>query len=182
MDLRRRGGQRGDPKYWNMYKELRDHHLEIARRIVLGENNRQIARALGLKEVAVSIFRNSPLGVAVINALHEQRTNATMDIIRQVQEVAPAAISLLREVVEHRPGDEREEGGIEEPSIGEQIRAASKIVEANLQAAKIQQGGNGSVFDANDITNIKKRALSAGANIEDADFKEVEDENRGESA
>jgi len=74
-------------------------HKEIARRLAMGQQNRTIAEDLGVTEVMVSYTKNSPIVADQINEFHAIRDAEAVDIIKEVQEFAPKALDLLKQVI-----------------------------------------------------------------------------------
>jgi hypothetical protein len=94
-----RGAKEGRPRIWNIDR-IWDIHHEIARRIVLGQDNVSIARDLGVTTTTVSNVRNSPVIKEKITVMQCARDASTVDISRQIQEFAPEALKLLKSVIE----------------------------------------------------------------------------------
>lgn len=135
-----------------------DMHHEIARRIVLGQKNVQIANALGVSPTLVSNVRNSPVVKEKIELLRGARDAETVDIAKQIQELAPHALSLLEDLIKS--------GDVDGEKIPARLRAhhAEKLLDrAGHGAPKIIQGqllhGH---FTKQDIDEIKERAQRLG--------------------
>lgn len=167
----------GAPKKCFVVTEMWDRHHEIARRIVLGANNIEIANALNVTPTLVSNVRNSPVVQEKIKLLSGARDAETVDIAAQIAKIAPKALTLLGAMIEGKVGEEK---------IPAKLRAhhAEKMLDrAGHGAPKIIQGkvlhGH---FTAEDLDEIKDRAarlgVANGSVVEDA---EIIDEALGEA-
>ena len=136
-------------------KVLWEKHHEIARQVVLGRTNVDIANSIGCTPQTVSNVRNSPLAKAKIDSLNESRDEETVSIAKRIEEFAPVALELLEEIVS---------GNIPEASIALRAKVAS---------SHLGRAGYGEVHKAHilsqhlsreDIERIKMRAVSAAQN------------------
>lgn len=96
-DLRRvdRGGKKG-----HQISQMWDKHHEIARLIVLGMNNQEVAAKVNCTPQTVSNVRNSPVVQDKLAILHAVRDVATGDLAHEIAEMAPMALKRIREVLE----------------------------------------------------------------------------------
>lgn len=96
-DLRRvdKGGRKGQ-----QIAQMWDNHHEIARLIVLGMNNQEIAKKMNCTPQTVSNVRNSPVVQDKLAILHAVRDVATGDLAHEIAEMAPMALKRIREVLE----------------------------------------------------------------------------------
>ena len=69
-----------------------DNHHEIARLLVLGLNNAEIAERMGCTPQTVSNVRNSPVVQDKLAILHAVRDVATGDLASEIAEMAPMAL------------------------------------------------------------------------------------------
>ena len=67
--------------------EMWDVHHEIARRLVLGQKNVQIAEDLGISAVMVSNVRNSPIVQEHTAIMRGARDADTVDLSREIKEM-----------------------------------------------------------------------------------------------
>ena len=74
-------------------------HDEIARRILLGQKNTIIAEALSCSTATVSNVRNSPIIQDKLALMRGARDAYTVDIARDIQEFAPEALKVLKDIV-----------------------------------------------------------------------------------
>lgn len=163
----------GAPKKCYVVKEMWDMHHEIARRVVLGQKNTAIANALGVSITLVSNVKNSPVVMEKIDLLRGTRDIETVDIAKQIQDIAPAALDLLKEIISS--------GKVDEEVIPGRLRAhhAEKMLDrAGFGAPRIIQGkvlhGH---FTSDDIKEIKERAhtlgIANGTVVEDEDIEDA---------
>lgn len=141
--------------------EMWDVHHEIARRVVLGQKNVAIAEALNLSPQMVCNVKNSPIVQDHIAIMKGARDAETIDLAEEIKEVAPNALSLLRDVID---------GDIEAPPVV-RVNAAKDIMDRAGYGApkKLFMESISTHLTADDIINIKQRALEAGV------LKEVPD-------
>jgi len=94
-DQRKVNGQRKGHRIAEMWES----HHEIARMIVLGHKNVDIADELGVSAQMVSNVRNSPVVQEKVALLRAVRDGACIDLAKEVAEMAPMAVKLLREAL-----------------------------------------------------------------------------------
>lgn len=71
---------------------IRPRHNEIARRLVCGQKQIDIARQMGLDDGRLSIIVNSPLFKVVLAKLSKLRDEQAVDIQEELRELAPIAL------------------------------------------------------------------------------------------
>jgi len=71
---------------------IRPYHREIARRLVLGETQREICEALGMSDSRMSIIVNSPLFKLELSRLEKERDQGVSDVTTQLKHLAPIAL------------------------------------------------------------------------------------------
>ena len=96
-DLRR--SPDGNKKGYQMAK-MWDNHHEIARLLVLGLNNQDIAERVGCTPQTVSNVRDSPVVQDKLAILHAVRDVATGDLASEIAAMAPMALKRIKEVLE----------------------------------------------------------------------------------
>ncbi len=152
-------------------------HKEIARLIALGKKNTEVAAEVGCTPQTVSNVRNNPIVKAIIDTLSNGRDHAVTQIISEVQDVAPAAIALMKKAIANDYGEgtqakKDDKTGAElsgKPSVDAQLRAAATIVDKSLIAAGKANGNilinkgtivnDNRTMDNTHIDSIKKKAL-----------------------
>jgi len=147
-----------------------ERHHEIARLIILGYKNEEIAERLGISPVTVSYTRNSRVVQDKLSVMTGARDADTVDLSREIKLKAPKALAILEKIIDGEAG-----------TIGELASPAlrAKTAENWIDRAgyAVQRGGvqlhAHAHFDAQDIIEIKKRALDSGIVI-DAEEIEIE--------
>jgi hypothetical protein len=144
-------------KKWTVSK-IWDVHQEVVRRLVLGQKNTEIAKALDISEVQVSNIRNSPVIQDKLAIMQASRDAATVDIARQIQEFAPIALKKLMDIID-----------------GTEKNASIPLI-AKTAESWLDRAGHGPVkkfegavahFSREDIEEIKRRSRGT---IIDAEF------------
>jgi len=79
-------------------KKLHFRHHEIARLLLLGFGNKQIAGMLGVTPQHVSDMRKDPLMQRRMAVLTDRRDASALDVEKRLQEEAPASLDTLLEV------------------------------------------------------------------------------------
>lgn len=109
----------GQKKRGFQVAEMWESHHEIARRIILGEKNVDIARIMNISEQQVSNVRNSPVVMDKLAIMSAARDAATVDLAKEILELAPIAIRRVKEALE--------KGTVK----GKELSAAGILKEAN---------------------------------------------------
>ena len=108
----------GKRKGWQI-SEMWDQHHEIARLLVLGMKGPEIAEKVGVSAQTVSNVRNSPVVQEKLAILHAARDAGTIDLAREIADLAPMALKRVKEVLET--------GKV----LGKEANAATILKEAN---------------------------------------------------
>lgn len=139
-------------KMWDAYQE-------IARRIVLGQKNVEIANDMGVTAVMVSYVRNSPIVQEQITKLHGEANRETTSIAQRIKSMAPQALSLLEDLIV--------KGKVDNETIPVKIRAQhaeSLLDRAGYAPPKeIRSMNLHGHFTPEDIEKIKARAVNAAS-------------------
>jgi hypothetical protein len=77
---------------------IRPRHEEIARRLVMGQSQSDIARHLGINIGRLSIIVNSPLFKIVLARLSKLRDESVTDLQEELKELAPIALNEVAKV------------------------------------------------------------------------------------
>ena len=144
---------------------LWEKHREIARQVVLGKTNIDIADAVGCTPQTVSNVRNSPLAQAEMERLGGMRDDDVVDMSQRIKDFAPVALELLEQIISGR------------------IPSASIALRAKVAAGHLGRAGYGEVhkvqalhahLSAEDIRNIKHRVMEAavGAGVIEVEREE----------
>jgi transcriptional regulator with XRE-family HTH domain len=79
--------------------ELWDSHREINRRLVMGQSQKDIAKAMGISEAKVSYTKNSAVSSDNLNSLRDARDQKAIDVATQIKELAPEALDVLTDLM-----------------------------------------------------------------------------------
>lgn len=159
----RRFKQRVTPRKTHQVAKIWELHDEIARRILLGQKNVVIADALGCTPTTVSNVRNSEVIQDKLAIMKGARDASTVDIARDIQEFAPTALKVLKDIVEGR-------------GIGANASPALRAKEAGHF---LDRAGHGAVrreerisahLTAQDIQEIKERAFGGNSPVIEAEY------------
>ena len=141
-------------------------HDEITRRILLGQKNTTIAESLQCSTATVSNVRNSPIIQDKLSIMRGARDAYTVDIARDIQEFAPTALNLLKEIVSGT-------------GVGMNASPALRAKEAN---GWLDRAGFGAIrreqhlhahLTSEEIEAIKARAFGPNSPVVDAEYKEI---------
>jgi len=136
-----------------------DIHHEISRLILLGLKNTEIAQRLGVSDAMVSYTRNSQVVKDKIEIMQGARDAETLDVMAEIKKKLPAVLKLLSDVVDGTPGTI---GELSSPSL--RVSTAEKWL--NRAGFPEQKPGVSmhlhGHFNAQDIEDIKKRAMESG--------------------
>jgi len=165
-DQRKNNGE--GRRHW-VASEMWDLHHEITRRLVIGQKNVDIARALSITPQTVSNVKNSPIVQEHMSIMRGVRDADTIDLAKEIKEIAPVALELLKDIIK---GD----------NDGAQASINLRAKEANGMLARVGHGiphriQSESVslhLTSEDISDIKQRAITNGTIVE------AEIENRGD--
>jgi hypothetical protein len=152
-DLRRAPEGEG-PKHW-VVSEMWELHHEIVRLLVLGLKNTEIAAKLGCSTQTVSNVRNSPVAQEQITIMRGARDADTVDLAKEIIEIAPVAMNLLKDII-------RGENDGVNASIGLRAKEANgMLARAGFGVPQRVQSESVNVhLTSADIANIKDRARS----------------------
>ena len=128
-------------------------HHEIARRLVLGQKNIDIARDLGVTPMMVSNVRNSPVVKEQMGFLSAKKDQITMKISEQIAEALPKCVEFLTD-------------SVNDPHVGGALRSRNAF---GLLAAggygpskNVNIKGVHQILTAADINDIRKEAEQIG--------------------
>jgi transcriptional regulator with XRE-family HTH domain len=149
-------------KNWQV-GQLWDLHHEVIRMLLLGMKQTDIAAKLNITDCQVSKIKNSQVVQDRLSLMRASRDVQTIDISRDILEVAPRALKLLKNIVEN-------EGEGRQATIGLRSKVAESLLDrAGFGAVKKLQSENVHTFyDANEIERIKQRAMLASGEVEEA--------------
>jgi hypothetical protein len=160
LDRRRRMPDK--PKKSFEATQMWDIYQEIARRIVVGQKNVEIANDLGVSSAMVSYVRNSPIVQEKISGLQERADIEATNIAGRIKAIAPDALNLLEQIIK--------DGKVDNEKIPAAIRA--KHAENLLDRAghsppkEIRSLNLHGHFTLEEVEAMKQRALSKASNRE----------------
>ena len=169
MDKRRRVPNQ--PKKSFEPTHMWDRYQEIARRIMLGQKNVQIANDMDLAAETISYVRNSDIVKAQLKKLQARADESTVDISTRIKAMAPAALQVLEDLIN---------GKVDDETVPARVRAlhAEKLLDRAGHAApkEVRNLNLHGHYTAEDIQRIKERATNAAASskliVEDPDIEE----------
>lgn len=82
-------------------KQIWDTHHEILRLLLLGWKSVDIAQHLGMDPVTISIVKNSSVVKQQLRIMQDARDMETIDVAKQIRDLAPRAVEYLEEVLEN---------------------------------------------------------------------------------
>ena len=137
-------------------------HHEIVRRLLLGQKNCDIARALNVSEATVSYTRNSQVVKDKLAIMRGARDAETVDLAKRIRDGAPKALKLLEDAIDGAVKDI--EGNVVQVSVTARLKEANSWVDrAGYGAVKTFRGVHlVAHFTGEEIEKIKERAREAG--------------------
>lgn len=147
-------------KQWQV-GQLWDLHHEVIRMLLLGMKQCDIAERLGITDCQVSKIKNSQIVQDRLSLMRAARDVQTVDISRDILDVAPRALKLLKNIVNNE-----DEG--RQANIGLRTKVAESLLDrAGFGAVKKMQSESSHTFyNADEIARIKQRALM---NVQEAE-------------
>lgn len=149
--------------------EMSELHHEITRRLLMGQKSVEIAEQLGCHKQTVSNVKNSKVVQDKLAVMRGARDANSVDVAREIQEIAPKALENLRQIIEDETG---------EVPLHMKAKESNNLLDRAGYGAK-QQNEHRHIhahLDKQQIDEIKKRAAETGvlANQEsiDVDFNE----------
>lgn len=135
--------------------ELTDLHHEICRRVLVGEKNVEIARALKCTPQTVSNVRNSPIVKYRLRKMQEERDAKAIDLSAEVNARALRAFEIIDEAL-YAENDE--------VPLSMRLKEANNLLDRKERIDGIGQRSFHvhAHLTADDIEELKKRALEVG--------------------
>ncbi len=150
LDLRRQKDP-GQARHWNV-TEMWDIHHEIARMLLIGWKNVDIAKKLDVSATMVSEVRNSPVVQEKLALMHRARDADAIDVAKEIKDFAPVALNILKDVTEAT-------GEFDGASPGLRAKTAESMLDRAGHGAVQKSMGLVGHLTAEDIEAIKKRAF-----------------------
>ena len=143
----------GKKKGWQV-AEMWDSHHEMARRILLGQNNGTISEALGCTAQQVSNVRNSPVVKEKLEIMRVARDAGCIDLAKEITSLAPIALQRVREALETGKVLDKE------VSAGQLLRESNNLLDREIgrPVQRVDSRNLHGHFTLEDIEKIKVRA------------------------
>jgi len=148
------GRVRGEGKNSFVIAQMWENHHEIARRLLLGQKNVEVAAALNCSAQIVSDVKNSPVVKEKLALMRAARDAGTINLAREIADLAPIALQRIKEAIETGVVLDKEvsAAGILKEANGlldrDQGRAVQRVDTRNLHGH----------FTMEDIERIKEKA------------------------
>lgn len=130
-------------------KQMWERHHQIARLLVLGWSNKQVASHLSITPQTVSNARNNPEVKRQIDLLSARADNSVVDVSKRIQDLAPRALGVMEEVMD-------------DAEFSTKRLAAKDILEMAGYKAVSRLTIATARLSAEDIEDIKARAAAMG--------------------
>ena len=92
----------------NAIKHLTDRHRAMARSLVLGERQCDVAKAFGISQTRLSDIARSPVFIGFMQALSREREVETLDILEEVRKGACKGLDILLRTLEEGTDEYKE--------------------------------------------------------------------------
>ena len=155
----------GVRKVWQV-STIWELHEEITRRILLGQKNVEVSKAVKCSAQTVSNVRNSPVIQDKLAIMRGARDAYTVDIARDIQEFAPKALDLLKDII-----DAKGRGANADISLA--ARTAESWMDRAGHAPIRREARIVQHLTKDEIKEIKDRAFGPQSPIVNAEFKEA---------
>jgi hypothetical protein len=146
----------GTVRKTQIVREMNERHHEVARMVILGYRNTEIAKILNITKEFVCAVRNAPPVKEQVAILAGARDSETVDIARQIQQALPECIKYLTETV---PDSE----------ISDNLRSRNAFgllaVGGHGPAKNVNVRGVHAVLTADDIKEIRDSAETVAIEI-----------------
>ena len=134
--------------------EMWENHHEIARRILLGQRNVDIAKALGCTNQTISNVRNSPVVKEKLAVMRAARDVGCIDLAKEIAELAPIALEQVKSAIRN---GEVHGNAIDGKEI---LRQANSILDRQIgkPTQRVDSRNIHGHFTMEDIERIKAKA------------------------
>ena len=137
-------------------KEMNERHHEIARMVVLGYRNTEIAKTLNITKEFVCAVRSAPPVKEQVAILAGARDAGTVDVARQIQQALPECVEYLTKT-------------IPDSDISDGLRSRNAFgllsIGGHGPAKNINIKGVHAVLTADDIKEIREEAETVATEI-----------------
>lgn len=155
-----RGDKRRPPgtrKVWQV-SQMWDKHHEIARMILLGLKNTEIAEQMNISTTQVSNVRNSPVVKEKLNLMQTARDVGSINLAKEIADLAPIALGRIKEVLET--------GMVmgKEASASQILKEANNVIDRTEGKAiqRVDSRHLHATLSVEDIDRIKAKAAELG--------------------
>jgi len=131
--------------------EIQEGHHEVLRLVVLGYKDTEISKIVGMTPDHIGCIRRSPIAQDKIEIMRGARDADTVDLIKEIQDLAPKALDTLRGVMDSTDP---------EIKVSQKIKVAESILDRagfapkkNIRAEHVHAH-----LTSDEITAIKMRA------------------------
>ena len=149
-------GRRSPTRKAYEISHMTERHHEIARRLLLGQGNKEIASAMGITPQMVSIVRNSGCVREKLTTMSGARDLDSVDLAKEIRELAPKALQVMEEIMD-------------DTSAPKHVRLAAArdmLDRAGFAPVKkLDVNSSHVVLSATDIEAMKKRAYSIAGDV-----------------
>lgn len=136
--------------------DMTDKHHEIARMLLLGMSDADVAKQAGISTGYVSTVRRSPVVMEQLTILRAARDRECVDVAIQIQEALPKCIEFLTETIT----------GADVSAVLKSKNAFGLLSLGGFGPSKnISVKGVHAVLTAEDIAEIKDRGISLGTEM-----------------
>ena len=132
-----------------------EFHHNVARLIVLGYNNKQIAQMMGKTPERISHIRNSPMVIRLIEMMRAEADQGTIDVRSEIQALAPKAIEIIKSQLE----DEHTSPHLKFKGATYLLGLAGHVAPKNVNVRSVHTN-----LSPDQIEKIKSRAVEIGMN------------------
>jgi hypothetical protein len=146
----------GVPRKTQLVREMNERHHEIARMVVLGYKNAEIAKDLNISQSFVSTVRNAPPVKEKVAILAGARDAGTVDIAKQIQMALPTCIKYLSETI---PDDDISD------SLKSRNAFGLMAIGGHGPSKNLNVRGVHAVLTADDIKEIRENAQNIAVEI-----------------
>ena len=134
---------------------MNSQHHEIARRLVLGQRNCDIAKDMGITPMMVSNVRNAPVVKEQMSFLSAKKDQITMRISEQIAEALPKCVKFLTETID----DPNVDNPLKSKNAFGLLAAGGYGPTKNVNIKGVHQ-----ILTAADIAEIRNEAEQIGIN------------------
>jgi len=155
------GRRNGSKKRGWQVAEMWEKHHEIARFILLGMNNVDVAERIGCTPQQVSNVRNSPVVQDKLSIMKAARDSDCIDLSKEIMALAPVALKRVKEAITTGKVMDKE------VSASQILKESNGILDREMGKAiqRVDSRHLHATLTPDDIERIKKRAtILAGEN------------------